>query len=306
MPALSDYLENLLTDGLWRGGALTSAGAAGSSAVVKGVWTASTAYALNDVVVPHANMTGAGGKFLRCTTGGTSGATNTLAVPNPGSTLADNTVTWTAVAGIPCPLKLYAALLTINKGLRANSTAYSTGDCISLTPTGGSGGDTKQHVYRCTTAGTTAGAQPGTFLGVPGEAITDGTAVFTEIGPVMDAGTGFPAGLAEVSGGSYVRVALAAGAVMALSDFAGTQSAGSTTASSGTGGTTSNNNAITFATPTADWATGAVRCGILAVYDSPTAGNLMTWGALTAPKTVNNGDSPPAFAAASLSFQFDN
>jgi hypothetical protein len=306
MPAMSDYLENFLTDGVWRGGALTSAGAAGSSAVVKGIWTASTVYAVGDVVVPHASMTGAGGKFLKCTTGGTSGTTNTLAVPNPGSTLADNTVTWTAVSGMPCPLKLYAALFTINKGLRLNSTVYSSGDCVSLTPAGGTGGDTKQHIYRCTTGGTTAGSQPGTYLGVPGEAITDGTAVFTEIGPVMDSNTGFPAGLAEVSGGSYARVALAAGAIQALADFAGTQSAASTTASTGTGGTTSNNAAVTFPAPTADWATGTTRVGLLAVYDSPTAGNLYTWGALTAPKTVNNGDAAPSFAISALTFQFDN
>jgi hypothetical protein len=34
------------------------------------------------------------------------------------------------------PLKMYAGLFTINKGLRANSTAYSVGDVISLTPHG--------------------------------------------------------------------------------------------------------------------------------------------------------------------------
>jgi hypothetical protein len=45
MANLSDYMENLLVDGVYRGGCLTSAGAAGSSAVVKGIWTASTAYA---------------------------------------------------------------------------------------------------------------------------------------------------------------------------------------------------------------------------------------------------------------------
>src|ERR1051326_2856502 len=108
----SDYLENLLVDGLLRGGCLTTAGAAGSSAVVKGVWTAATSYSVGDIVVPHANMTGAGGKLLRCTTAGTSGSTNTLAVPNPGSTLADNTVTWTAIATLPALNALYVGLYT--------------------------------------------------------------------------------------------------------------------------------------------------------------------------------------------------
>lgn len=303
---MSDFLENFLTDGIFRGGAMNAAGTLSSSAVVKGIWTATTAYVVGDVVVPHALMTGAGGKFLRCTVAGTSGSTNTLAVPAVGSTLADGTVTWTAVSGMPSPLKLFAALLTINKGLRANSTVYSSGDCISLTPTGGVNGDTRQHVYRCTTGGTSAGAQPGTYLGAPGEAITDGTAVFTEISPVMDSNTGFPAGLAEVTGGSYARAAMQAGAALALADFAGTQSAASTTASTGTGGTTSNNAAVTFPTPTANWASGGTQVGIVAIYDQLTSGNLYAWGAITVPKTINNGDPAPSFAISALTFQMDN
>lgn len=51
----------------------------------------------------------------------------------------------------------------------------------------------------------------------------------------------------EVTGGSYARVAVTSG----LAAWAGTQSAGSTTASSGTGGTTSNNAVVNFTTPTA-------------------------------------------------------
>lgn len=310
MSALSAYLENMLVDTLFRGGALTSAGAAGSTAVVnKGVWTATTAYNANDLVVPHANMTGAGGKFLRCTTAGTSGSTNTLAVPAPGTTLTDGSVTWTAVSGMPSPLGLYVALFSINKGLRANSTAYSSGDCISLTANGGAGGDTKQHVYRCTTAGTTASSQSG-YLGVPGEAITDGSAVFTEITPVLQSGTGFPAGLAEISGGSYARVLARAGTYQALTDWAGTQSAGSTTSSSGTGGpnggTTSNNAAVTFPAPTANWASGSAMVGMFGIYDASTTGNLLFGAALITPKTVNNGDSAPSFAIGALTAQIDN
>lgn len=303
---LSDFFENQAVDGFFRGGALTSAGAVSSTAVVKGVWTASTSYNLGDVVVPHANMTGAGGKFLRCTTAGTSGSTNTLAVPNPGTTLVDNTVTWTAVSGIPSFLAIYSALFVINKGLRQNTTAYSVGDCVSLTATGGSGGDTRQHIYRCTTSGTTAGSQGALYLGVPGEAISDGSCVFTEISPVFDSNTGFPAGLTEVSGGSYARVKITAGTYAALGDFAGTQGAGTTTSSSGTGGTTSNNGSITFPAPTANWATGAAQIGAQAFFDQPTAGNLILWSPLNTPKTVNNGDAAPSFAAAAISIQLDN
>lgn len=102
----------------------------------------------------------------------------------------------------------------------------------------------------------------------------------------------------EVTGGSYARVAVTS----ALANWAGTQSAGSTTASSGTGGTTSNNGAITFPAPTANW--GVITH--FGLYDASTSGNLLIWGALTASKTVNNGDAAPSFPAAALTFQIDN
>lgn len=102
----------------------------------------------------------------------------------------------------------------------------------------------------------------------------------------------------EVSGGSYARVAVTA----SLANFAGTQSAGSTTASSGTGGTSSNNGAITFPAPTASWGT-VTHFGL---FDASTSGNLWIWGALNASKTINNGDAAPSFAAGSLTVQIDN
>lgn len=101
----------------------------------------------------------------------------------------------------------------------------------------------------------------------------------------------------EVSGGSYARVALSG----ALASWAGTQSAGSTSASSGTGGVTSNNAAITWAAaPTANWGT-VTHFGI---FDAATTGNLLIHGALTASKTINNGDPAPAFPAGSLVVTF--
>lgn len=102
----------------------------------------------------------------------------------------------------------------------------------------------------------------------------------------------------EVTGGNYARVAVTAG----LTQWAGTQGAGTTTASSGTNGTTSNNAAITFPTPTANWGT-VVAMGI---FDASTGGNLWVFTALTANKTVNNGDPAPSFAAAALTIQIDN
>ena len=101
----------------------------------------------------------------------------------------------------------------------------------------------------------------------------------------------------EVTGGSYARVAVTAG----LTQWAGTQSAGSTTASSGTGGTTSNNATISFPTPTAGW--GTVVCWGLA--DAALSGNLWIYSALTVNKTINNGDSV-SFSAGAATFQIDN
>lgn len=221
MSYASDYLENLLIDGLFRGGCLTAAGAAGSSAIVTGIWTATTAYTLGQIVVPHANMTGAGGKLLRCTTAGTTGSTNSLAVPNPGTTLIDGSVTWTAIATMPAPHKVYFALFTV-------------------TPADSGGGT-------------------------------------------------------EVSGGSYARVAVDC----TLANFAGTQSAGSTTASSGTGGQTSNNAAITFVAPSATWGT-VVAIGI---FDTLTGGNLLAWGPLITSKSILSGDPAPSFAAAQFTLR---
>lgn len=299
---LSNFAQNRFVDAFLRGGALNSSGTVNSTAVVTGVWAATTAYTVGQVVVPGSGFTGAGGKFLQCTSAGTSGSTTTLAVPNPGSTLVDGTVTWTAVSGMPSPLNLYVALLVINKGARASSTAYSVGDVISLTATGGAGGDSKQHLYKITTAGTSASSQPTTYLGVPGEAITDGTAVMTELSPTIQANTGFPAGLTEVSAGGYARVNLAA----SLANWSGTQGAASTTTSTGTNGLSSNNATITFGSPTAAWANGLAAIGAFYIYDQLTGGNPLFFAPLTVPKTVNSGDAAPSFAAAALSLQIDN
>jgi hypothetical protein len=100
----------------------------------------------------------------------------------------------------------------------------------------------------------------------------------------------------EVSGGSYARASVA----RSLANFAGTQSAGSTTASTGTGGVTSNNNAVTFPAPTANW--GVVTHW--GVFDASSGGNLLFHGALDIAKTVNNGDPAPSFAAAAFTLTF--
>jgi len=102
----------------------------------------------------------------------------------------------------------------------------------------------------------------------------------------------------EVSGGSYARVAITS----SLANWAGTQGAGTTVASTGTSGTTSNNNPVTFPSPTASW--GVVTS--FGIYDALTVGNLQFYGNLGTSKTINNGDAAPSFAAGQLSVQIDN
>lgn len=97
----------------------------------------------------------------------------------------------------------------------------------------------------------------------------------------------------EVSGSNYSRVAVTS----ALANWAGTQSAGSTVASSGTSGQTSNNGVITFPTPSATWNTVVGVC----VFDAASAGNLLWYATLTISKTINNGDTV-TFPAATLTF----
>lgn len=92
----------------------------------------------------------------------------------------------------------------------------------------------------------------------------------------------------EVTGGSYARVAVTS----SLANWAGTQGAGTTVASSGTGGATSNNAVITFATPSAGW-------GLVTHYFAHDGTNLLFCAALTTAKTINSGDTV-SFAIGSL------
>lgn len=101
----------------------------------------------------------------------------------------------------------------------------------------------------------------------------------------------------EVTGGSYARVAVSS----SLANWCGSQSAGTTVASSGSSGTTSNNGVITFPTPSAAW--GTVQA--VGIFDAATGGNLLIYAALTVNKAISSGDSV-TFPAASLSFQIDN
>lgn len=101
----------------------------------------------------------------------------------------------------------------------------------------------------------------------------------------------------EVAGANYSRASVAS----SLANWAGTQSAGSTAASTGTSGTTSNNNIVAWPTPSATWGTVVEICA----FDAVTSGNLLFRNALTIGKTINNSDVVDLPAGA-LTFQFDN
>lgn len=141
----------------------------------------------------------------------------------------------------------------------------------------------------------------GQALGITGATAAAGTgpanlyvALFTTM-PDAEAGT---AGV-EVSGGGYARATVAS----SLANWAGTQSAGSTTASSGTSGTTSNNGVISIGSGNASANWGSIVG--YGVFDASTGGNLLFSASIT-PKTVNSGDPVPTFAAGALTFQIDN
>lgn len=115
-------------------------------------------------------------------------------------------------------------------------------------------------------------------------------ALFTTVDNDANTGT-------EVSGNAYARASVAS----ALTSWAGTQATGSVVVSSGTNGTTSNNGAITFPTPSGSWGT-VVGFGI---FDAASGGNLLFWGPLSINKTINQGDTV-TFPVNSLALQIDN
>lgn len=102
----------------------------------------------------------------------------------------------------------------------------------------------------------------------------------------------------EPSGNAYARISVTA----SMTNWAGSQAAASTTASSGTNGTTSNNIALTWPTSTGSWGTlQSVR-----MYDASTAGNSWVCINLTASLNVSGSGFTVSFPAAALTFQIDN
>ncbi len=132
-------------------------------------------------------------------------------------------------------------------------------------------------------------------LGITGASAGAGTGPTNLYVGLFTAAPSDSGGGTEVSGNNYARVEVAS----SLANWAGTQSAGSTAASSGTGGVTSNNGAVAFPTPSATWGT-VTHFGI---FDASTAGNLLFHAALTTSKVINSGDTV-SYAAGALSVTF--
>jgi len=102
----------------------------------------------------------------------------------------------------------------------------------------------------------------------------------------------------EPVGNAYARVAVTS----SLANWAGSQAAASTTASSGTGGTTSNNATIAFPTSTGSWG------NIQSVWfmDASTAGNAWISIDLSSALNVSGAGFTVQFTAGQLQFQIDN
>jgi hypothetical protein len=183
------------------------------------------------------------------------------------------------------PTTHYVALISLTKGAWAASTAFSLNDTILATSASGN------RIYKVTTAGTTGSSAP-TWPTAFAGTVVDGTVTWTEQTQSIEAGT-----FTEVSGGSYARIGVAS----SLANFAGTQSAGSTTASSGTNASTSNNGAINYTTPTANW--GYV--GGYVTFDALTSGNPWCYGYANSLVYVGMG-ATVSFAAGAFTFYVDN
>jgi len=125
----------------------------------------------------------------------------------------------------------------------------------------------------------------GVLTAAPNDANGSGTEVIASAAP---AGTG------------YARVKTCAGASQALTDWKSTQ--GDDLVSTGTTANTKNSLTLTLPAP-GNTAWGL--CTHWGLWDSPSGGNLLWWGALSAQKNVGAGDAAPVFNPLSISITVD-
>lgn len=154
------------------------------------------------------------------------------------------------------------------------------------------------HLLKCTTSGAVGGTAPIAPTANNGT-VTDGSAVWTDQYAALEAatiasfdGTTLPV---ELTGGTYARQSITA----SLANYAGTQAAGSTAASSGTSGTTSPNNALTF-----NAGTGG-NAGLW--FETDAAGvNVYLYGFITSGPIALATDAIAVFSAGALVIQIDS
>jgi prepilin-type N-terminal cleavage/methylation domain-containing protein len=116
------------------------------------IWQASTSYSIDDIVIP----TTKNGLRYRCTTAGTSAASEPIWPTTTGGTVTDGGVTWTEDTPPDW----------------AGLTIYSIDDfVVSISKNG--------HRYRCTTAGTSAASEP-IWPTTKAGTVVDGTVTWTE------------------------------------------------------------------------------------------------------------------------------
>lgn len=173
----------------------------------------------------------------------------------------------------------------------AASTAFSLGARIYATNVSG------PFVFECTTAGTSAAAQP-TFNTGLGATTVDGTVTWTcyHVGTLkrpifvalLTASPTEAGALTEVTGGGYARAQLDPSDANWSAPVSGN-------------GLVENAAVITFPTPTGNWSGPITH---LAIVDRATGGNPRYIGALTNAKTVNNGDPAPTFPIGSFDITF--
>ncbi|MBC2668768.1 hypothetical protein ACFOON_15120 [Novosphingobium piscinae] len=185
-------------------------------------------------------------------------------------------ITGASAAAGSGPTSTFLGLYRATAGVSPRSTAVTVGQTTVPATSNG-------RMYRCTTAGTTGASEP-TWGTTNGGTTSDGTAVWTEMTPDFDAMNANVTAI-EVSGGGYGRVSIAS----SLANWAGTQAAASTTASTGSSGQTSNNGTLTFPTPTANWGTVAA----MVLSDASSGGNGLFWGVMQTPKVININDVVP-------------
>lgn len=167
----------------------------------------------------------------------------------------------------------------------AASTTYAVGDIVRPT--------TWNHrLFQCVVAGTSGATEP-TWDTTIGNEQTDNTVTWQTIAVglpkrplfvgLFTAAPGETGGGTEVSGGSYARVA-------------NHPADANWSAPDATGGLTDNVSDLTYPTPTANWGT----ISHFAIFNRLNGGDMLIYGALTQPKTVNNGDPAPKFPAGAL------